>query len=334
MKKSLTILDIARLSGVSKSTVSRVLNNEPKVRPKTKDRVLQVIEENGYFPNEIARTLVRSKSKLVGLITPFQSRSFYQSEYFRDVFIGISSQLKKSDYDIITASGSGEELEAIKKFAQTYHTCGIILLYSVPDDPSLHYLLDNQIPFSLVGACEGFSGINQVAPNFHGAIMQVVDDLLRRGRSNISLWVSDPGLATERSYISGYCDAMSRHQIPVQQNYFAGGLYTESDVMNLLQRYRTDDNMPNAIIAGNDAICCDLLYCCQQLNIRIPEELAVFSLENGPANDILGISSLDLDYIGIGTMAAKILLDSLDGGDAVQSHPGYQIIHRNSTGFL
>ena len=105
MKKNLTIVDIAQLSGVSKSTVSRVLNNEPKVKPDTKERVLQVIEENGYFPNELARTLVRSKSKLIGLIRPFQSRTFYQSAFFRDIFVGIGTQLKEFDYDIITASG-------------------------------------------------------------------------------------------------------------------------------------------------------------------------------------------------------------------------------------
>ena len=331
MKKNLTIVDIAQLSGVSKSTVSRVLNNEPKVKPDTKERVLQVIEENGYFPNELARTLVRSKSKLIGLIRPFQSRTFYQSAFFRDIFVGIGTQLKEFDYDIITASGYGNESMALKRFTQTYHTCGMILLYSIPDDPSIHYLQKNQIPFSLVGACEGFSGVNQVAPDFHGAIMQIVDDLVQRGYKRIALWFSDPLLATERSYIQGYYDVMKAHGLSVYPDDVISNLYTQADTAQALRRRRSGNHTSDAIIVGSEFLCCNLLRCGQELGLRIPEDLAIFSLENTSMNDIYGISALELDYVGMGATVARILLDMIGGAQPVQIHPGFQILHRAST---
>ena len=127
MGENLTIMSVARMAGVSKSTVSRVLNNEPTVKPKTREQVLRVIEESGYMPNEIARSLVRQRSNLVGLITPFQVTSFYRNEYFRDVLRGVNNVLKEQEYDVILSPGNGVELDAIKKFVKTYHVGGIIL---------------------------------------------------------------------------------------------------------------------------------------------------------------------------------------------------------------
>lgn len=90
--------------------------------------------------------------------------------------------------------------------------------------------------------------------------------------------------------------------------------------------------MPDAIIVSGDAVCLDLLSYCKVEGIRIPDDLAVFSLENGPANEILEISSLDLDYIQMGTLASRMLLDMLKGGEPHQKCLAYKIYYRNSSG--
>ncbi|NCE65063.1 LacI family transcriptional regulator [Pseudoflavonifractor sp. 524-17] len=331
MGENLTIIDIARLAGVSKSTVSRVLNNEPNVKPKTKEVVLRVIGENGYLPNEMARTLVKSKSKLVGLITPFQCRSFYRNEYFRDVFTGLSNVFKAQAYDILTASGSGVELDTIKKFALTYHVCGIVLLYSIPDDPSLHYLVDNRIPFSLIGACEGFSDINQVTYNFRAAMREIMETLIRQGRHKIAFFASDTGLATTRAYLDGYTTALAKAGLPLLEHYLAGGLDDEAAVCTAMERFRHSGQTPDAVIVSADAICLDLLRYCRRKGIRVPGDLAVFSLENGPSNEILDISSLDLDYIEMGALAGKMLADTMQTGKTNRIELRHRVIHRGSS---
>lgn len=331
MGNPLTIIDIARLAGVSKSTVSRVLNNEPRVKPQTKERVRRVIEENGYFPNEVARSLVKSSSRLVGLITPFQCSTFYRNEYFRDAFTGLGGTLKERAYDIITSSGSGVELDTIKKFVLTYHVCGVVLLYSIPDDPSLHYLVDEKIPFSLIGACEGFSGVNQVTYDYRAAMEEIVDGLAAQGRRHIAFFASDTGLATTRGYMDGYTAALQRHGIPLREHYLVGGLDGEGAMARAFRGFRRGGQMPDAAVVSDDFICSELIRFCRREGIDIPGELAVFSLENGPANDVLGISSLNLDYLKMGALAGKMLLETLESGQTSRVQLNYELIHRASS---
>lgn len=331
MNENLTIIDIARMAGVSKSTVSRVLNNEPRVKPETKEAVLKVIEESGYFPSEVARTLVKSKSKLVGLITPFQCRSFYRNELFRDAFTGLTQVLKKYDYDIITSSGSGVELDTIQKFVRTYHVCGVILLYTIPDDPSLHYLLENHVPFSVIGACEGFTGINQVTYDYQAAMVEIVDSLLEQNRTRIAFFASDTGLSTTRSYIEGYRTGLERRGMPVLEKYLLDGMEEEQAIYSALRRYQHTHTMPDAIIASDDIICCHLLRFCQEEKIRIPEDMALFSLENGPVNEAVGISCINLDYIRMGNLAGKMLIDTVEHGQTTRIQLNHQLLHRRSS---
>lgn len=334
MKNNLTIINIARMAGVSKSTVSRVLNNDRAVKPETKEKVLRVIEENGYFPNEMARALVRKKSNLVGLITPFKVRSFYRNEYFRDILRGVNSVFKEQSYDVIISSGSGVELDAIKKFVQTYRVCGIILLYSIPNDPGMQYMVDNHIPFSLVGASEGFSGIGQVTCDYSQAMEEIMDYLIRHKRTKIAFFQNDVELATVRSYIRGYRRALDLHGIPFEEKYLVEQQNSEEDILATLKLYRQENSMPEAIIVSGDAMCMDLFRCCRLLDICVPEDLAVFSLENGPADEILGVSSLDVNYVQMGVWASRMLLDMLEEKEPVVHQLGYEIFYRRSTEYI
>lgn len=332
MGENLTIMSVARMAGVSKSTVSRVLNNEPTVKPKTREQVLRVIEESGYMPNEIARSLVRQRSNLVGLITPFQVTSFYRNEYFRDVLRGVNNVLKEQEYDVILSPGNGVELDAIKKFVKTYHVGGIILLYLIPDDPSICYLLDNKIPFVVIGASEGFDNICQISYDYRSAMFDIVDDFIRHGRKKIAFFPSNTGLSTVRDYIAGYAEALLSHKLSVESKYLVEHQDTIEDIKETISCFKKNNSMPDAIIVSGDAVCLDLLSYCKVEGIRIPDDLAVFSLENGPANEILEISSLDLDYIQMGTLASRMLLDMLKGGEPHQKCLAYKIYYRNSSG--
>ncbi len=333
MKKNLTIMNVARMAGVSKSTVSRVLNNESTVKAKTREQVLRVIEESGYMPNEIARSLVRQKSNLVGLITPFQVTSFYRNEYFRDVLRGINSVLKKEAYDVILSPGNGVELDAIKKFVKTYHVCGIILLYSIPDDPSIQYLIDNEIPFVVIGESEGFSDICQVSYDYRSAMFDIVNNFIRQGCRKIAFFPSNTGISTVRSYIMGYIKALQAYDIPFESRYLVEHQDNLEDIKKTISCFKENNTMPEAIIVHGDAVCLDLLSYCKAEGIRIPEDLAVFSLENGPANEMLEISSLDLNYIEMGSLASRLLLEMLEGEKASRHCLDYKIYYRNSSKF-
>ena len=124
MKNNVTIKDVAKLAGVSISTVSRVINDSKPVTDEVKQRVLDVIKETGYIPNPLARSLVTKKSKLIGVIVPEVSDSFVN-----EILNGIEAVSKMYDYDILlvnTYSDKEQELESIK-LLKTKQVEGIVI---------------------------------------------------------------------------------------------------------------------------------------------------------------------------------------------------------------
>ncbi|MEG1632159.1 MAG: LacI family DNA-binding transcriptional regulator [Hydrogenoanaerobacterium sp.] len=330
MKKDITIVDIANWAGVSKSTVSRVLTKDPKVKPQTRDDIIRVIEKSGYYPNEIARSLVKQKSNTIGLITPFQMKSFYYNEFFRDVFKGISNTLREQEYDVLMSSGKGVELDTIRKFVHTNRVAGIVLLYSIHDDPSLHYLVENSIPFSLIGCCDDFEEINLVTYDYGSAMREIMESLLGDGYKKIAFMVSDSGLSTAKAYMESYSAMLKKAGLPLAAAYMPTGLYGEAEVNAVMEGYRIAGNLPEAVIVSDESICGAFISYCQRQSIRIPEDIKIFSLEESRLNRLLGISSVSLDYIKMGEIAGELLVNTIEGIEHTHRvQLDYQIIQRD-----
>lgn len=331
MEKNLTIIDIANMSGVSKSTVSRVLNRDPKVKPETYNQVIRVIEKCGYFPSEVARTLVRQKSSTIGLITPFQMKSFYHNEFFRDVFTGLSNVLRIHEYDILISSGKGVELDTIKKFVHKNHVAGIVLLYSIHNDPSLHYLVEHKIPFSLVGCCEEFPDINLVTYDYAQAMREIMQSLLGNGYRKIAFMVADKGLSTTTAYIHSYQEMLCAAGTPLP-SYLSMGLYGEEEVYAMMNSYKLDGSMPDAVIVNDDSIASAFISYCRENQLDIPGDIKLFSLEESRLNRLLGVSSIRMDYVKMGEIAGSLLMSTLQEKEhAHKVQLDYQLIQRDST---
>lgn len=111
----MTIKDIARLANVSTATVSRILNNSKKVKPETRKRVMQIIQDNNYHPNQVARSLYKKKSKMIGVIAPDLSNAFYAK-----IIDGIQGVLQKNGYSILILFSAGSNADNYKKFINEF----------------------------------------------------------------------------------------------------------------------------------------------------------------------------------------------------------------------
>lgn len=154
-----TIKDVAAKAGVNPSTVSRVLKDNKSISQKTKDKVRQAMAELGYVPNVAAQMLASGLTYNIGLIfPPLLTPDRLSEPFFMQILSTITSEAKLHDFTVSIATGmTVDELEEqVKLMYRQKRVDGFIVLYSDPEDPVRRYLMDNKVPFVIVGAPEGY----------------------------------------------------------------------------------------------------------------------------------------------------------------------------------
>ena len=184
MKNNVTIKDVARLAGVSISTVSRVINDSKPVTDEVKQRVLDVIKETGYVPNPLARSLVTKKSKLIGVIVPEVSDSFVN-----EILNGIEAVSKMYDYDILlvnTYSDKQQELDSIK-LLKTKQVEGIVMLSWILDEDHVNAMKESRIPAVYISKTARNYDIYTVSTSNEDATYDMTKYLIDCGHNDIAL---------------------------------------------------------------------------------------------------------------------------------------------------
>ena len=150
---SITIKDVAKLAGVSPSTVSRTCTNHPSISKQTKAKVRKAMQELGYEPNFQASNLATRNSRTIGIILPDSESEVYQNSFYLEAIRGIGQFCNQKQYmnTLITGSNEKEVLQVIKTMLNSGRVDGFIVLYSKRDDEVLDYLYDNGITYVLVG---------------------------------------------------------------------------------------------------------------------------------------------------------------------------------------
>ena len=149
----ITIKDVAKLAGVSPSTVSRTCTNHPSISKQTKAKVRKAMQELGYEPNFQASNLATRNSRTIGIILPDSESEVYQNSFYLEAIRGIGQFCNQKQYmnTLITGSNEKEVLQVIKTMLNSGRVDGFIVLYSKKDDEVLEYLYDNGITYVLVG---------------------------------------------------------------------------------------------------------------------------------------------------------------------------------------
>ena len=135
--KKITIKEIAEIAGVSKSTVSRAIDGNPRISDETRSKIFGIIEEYGYKPNTAARNLARNKTNAIGIVMPHGESGIYATTFFQESLKGICNTVSKNNYDVLITSGNPTEPEAIKRLISTSRVDGIILLRSSLKDTNV-----------------------------------------------------------------------------------------------------------------------------------------------------------------------------------------------------
>ncbi|CAM3387840.1 LacI family DNA-binding transcriptional regulator [Marinicrinis lubricantis] len=303
-----TILDVAKLANVSKATVSRVINHNPKVDKNIRERVEQAIEQLGYRPSAIARNLANNTSNTIGLILPDIT-----NPYFPVLARGIEDQAHRSGYTVIISNTDNDprlEQEYIQMMAQQ-QVGGIILISSILEEEKMSELQSLQIPFVLCDRTIENTTFDIVTIDHYRAAFEAVEHLIRQGHQHICHISGPVKVQTAETRKQAYLDAMeAAGLIPVVRvgsfSYEAG----YSQMLSILNEYE-----PSALFAANDLIAFGAINALQSKGMKVPDDVAVIGCDDITFAGMYkpALSTISVPAYQIGATSVELLESRMKG---------------------
>ena len=310
---SLTLEEVGRLAGVSRSTVSRVINAHPSVRDDVRERVWQVIRETGYQPHAAARSLVTRRTHIVGTIIPESVIKLFVDPFFPLLLCGITETCNNQGYHLMLSlfNGTASEEELYQRLVRSDHLDGVIVASARMDDPLIATLLADDVPFVLVGRHPD-SRVSYVDVDNVGAARMAVEHLIRLGYKRIATITGPKGTASGEDREAGYREALESHRLPVQEDLIVEGDFSESSGAMGMQRLLSA--APTAVFAASDIMAIGALKAIREAGLRVPEDIALVGFDDVPVAAAVepALTTVRQPIERLGSMAADLLLNLLD----------------------
>lgn len=314
MKKKKTLRDIARLAGVSHTTVSRALNKDPRVKWETAKKVLAVVEAQQYRLHGLARRFARGRSNLIGLMV-----SDIKNPFYAELARGIEDQARKLGYLVIICS-TDDRIDALARYTETVIQTGIdgLILASVTlRDPTAERLVKERFPVVMVNRrLKAELGEYVVLDNRKGAF-HLTSHLLKSGYRDIAIITGPDDMSTAVERLEGYLQAMKKHHIPLKKNSIQHVNFSRRDGFKAAMKILSKKKRPNAIFGGNDYIAMGIIDAARHLNLRIPEDLAVVGYDDTEFSQLVRLTTVSQREYEMGDLAVQILVQSIE-----QKKPG------------
>ena len=337
---SITIKDVARLAGVSPSTVSRTCTNHPSISKQTKAKVRKAMQELGYEPNFQASNLASRNSRTIGIILPDSESEVYQNSFYLEAIRGIGQFCNQKQYmnTLITGSNEKEVLQVIKTMLNSGRADGFIVLYSKRDDEVLEYLYDNGITYVLIGkATVNPNQVIYIDNDNIQAAKEATDYLIQLGHEKIAFLGTDNNSMFIQDRKNGYMMSLMDHNIPVHPEYFLEQDFLQDENDGSLDNLRNllmSENAPTAILVSDDILAVALEKVLIELGIRVPEQLSIISFNNSLFAKLTNppLTSVDINSYQLGIEAASQIINHIENPNllATKIIVPHRIIERNS----
>jgi len=313
-----TLEEIARLSNVSRSTVSRVINNAPNVSAETRAKVLAVVRQLDYHPNVIARSLAAGCTRILGLIVPFGLTTTFRDPFFPVFIPAVSSACSAHGYSLMLWLAEQEyEERMIRQVLGNGLLDGVIVFTIHLSEEIMSEVLASNLPYVLIGqhSAQAPDAAYVDVENRRGA-QEAVTHLLRMGYRRIAHIAGPLDTVCAQHRLVGYKDALRTRRRRIDEDLVVAGDFTEArgyDAMKeLLPR------KPEAVFAANDMMALGALRACRDSGIRVPEDVAIVGFDDVAlsASSDPPLTTVRQPSEQMGIAATEMLVDILQTGDA------------------
>lgn len=335
--EKLTIDQVASLACVSRSVVSRVLNNHPNVSEEARRRVLEVIRKYNYHPSSVARSLARQRTYEICILTPRRSDEALANGFWTLLHLGIFEQCIRRGYFVSLSMLSADAEETLaSRILYEHRFDGYVLLTQEVADRVLESLSAREVPVVLVGHDPAHPHVHSVdVDNFAGAY-RAVRHLCRLGHRRIALMLGNPALQESRDRRAGYLQALRDAGAEVDERLIEAGDYSQHAGYALMKRWLAQGPDFSAVFCTSDMMAIGALLALYEAGLRVPDEMAVVGFDDLPVTQYTcpPLTTVHQPIYEKGQWAANILIDQIEGrsGPAVQVNLQAELVVRFSCG--
>lgn len=322
-KEEITMKDIAEAMGLSRSTVSRALQDHPHINGETKQLVKEAATKLGYKYNAVAASLRKSKSNIIGLIVPRIDR-YYQAS----VITAIQNQLHQARYNLIICQ-SNESPELERELVATLYTSrveGLIvsLTQHTTDLSAFDTFSQNDRPLVFFDRVPRSYPAHKIQGDDYQGGWLATNHLLEQGCRRIAYIGGVQTCNVYKDRFDGYRDALKKYGLPVEEGMVFFHDLTRENALSTCEQLLSRDALPDAVFAGNDTVAVTLVDYAKRRGVKLPEELKVVGYSNDPQTEVINpsITSIEQHPYEVGTRSAALMLDVLQQ----KTKPGHHFI--------
>ena len=334
--RSPTINDVAEKAGVSKRTVSRVINRSPYVNEATRQKVEEIIRELKFTPNRQARGLAASRSFLLGLVydTP--------TLFINDIQKGILSVCADAGYELVVHACDARNhnlIDDVVRFVDNTHVDGVIILPPVSEINELAEYLDSKGVHYMRFASDLVDEPSKlVVTNYLPAITDMTSHLVKLGHRHMG-FISGPrdNLSSQKRHET-FVEALSRYDLELPESMIAEGAFTYESGLEAGRKLLSRDPRPTAIFAANDEMAFGVMHVADEMGLKIPEDLSLVGFDGTPFSSFVvpALSTIRRQTDEMSRLGTQKLLSLIDEGpDAargIETMVSPKFVPRQSTG--
>ncbi|HEY0828505.1 MAG TPA: catabolite control protein A [Bacilli bacterium] len=333
---TVTIYDVARESLVSMATVSRVVNNNPNVKPQTRKRVVEAIERLGYRPNAVARGLASKKTTTVGVVIPDISNS-----NFAEVARGIEDIATMYHYNIILCNADKKKEKEIRVINTLLEkqVDGLLFMGGTVTEEHLQAFRSASVPIVLCATTDENAQYASVDIDHETAAYDAVQTLLKQGHRKIGMisgTLQDPIMGYAR--YQGYKRALEEAKIEIRDEYVRVGNYRYESGLEVTKHFLELKDRPTAIFTATDEMGIGAIHTIQDFGLKVPEDVSIISVDNIRMASMVRpqLTTVAQPMYDIGAVSMRLLtkLMNKEKVENIRVILPHEVIYRNSVAHI
>ncbi|MBO8434050.1 MAG: LacI family DNA-binding transcriptional regulator [Tyzzerella sp.] len=329
----MTIKEVAKLAGVSPSTVSRTFRNHPSISEQTKEKVRKAMAELGYEPNIYTTNFENKILKTIGVVFPASMKDAYENSFYLETLRGIGQFCNQKGYTVTIITGATED--ELMKCLKNSQVDGFIFLYSNLDDSLINYMYDEKLLFVLIGKATKMVNETICVDNDNiQAGKDACEYLINLGHKKIGYIGTENSKVFSNDRKSGYILALTEHSIPFNDKYCIEIPYLPDNEETKLIELLSMKDRPTALVVCDDMITIAIQRTILSLGLSIPKDLSIICFNNSIFSRVFNpqLTSIDINSYQLGAESASQLINHIEQPDlfATKTIVPYYIIERES----
>ncbi|NGY64097.1 LacI family transcriptional regulator [Lentzea sp. NEAU-D13] len=319
-KRPPTIIDVATHAGVSRGTVSRVLQGGHNVSPASQEAVHAAIRKLGYVVNRAARSLVTQRAGSVAFLLSETQDRFFEDPNFTTLLRGCTTALGEHDIPLILiTAGTEAERRRVAPFLSPHHVDGVLLISSHRGNPMIDHLRRADLPFVCCGKPLGErDAVSYVAADDRAGARAMVRYLLESGRKRVATITGPQDTPGGLERLQGYREMLAEHGITYQKRLVAVGDYSRASGEACMQQLLSAVPDIDAVFVASDLMAEGALTAIERAGLRVPEDIAVGGFDDSPVASAAHppLTTIRQPWDRISEMMVRQLLAQIDGEGA------------------